>query len=169
MLYFRGVVSCHFVFMSIRVVSKMTYFLIRVKKMTCFIIRIQLGCFRVTTCNNQFVFRLGGSYQVDGSTRLRLQVKSCHFRVRRVNPKMTCLVFLLSGRIRVSCPKYSTHYLLIQCCVHVMSKFPHLLYSIPTRTVSSFMLGYHQVMDIQHCDVFLGAEKHSTGELMGIA
>lgn len=31
------------------------------------------------------------------------------------------------------------------------------------------MLGYHQVMDIQQCDVFLGAEKHSTGELMGVA
>lgn len=57
------------------------------QKMTCFIIRIQSGCFRVTTCNNQFVFRLGGSYQVGGSTRLGLQVKSCHFQVRRVDPK----------------------------------------------------------------------------------
>lgn len=107
-----SVVSCYFVFMSIRVVSKMIYFLIRViriKKMTCFIIRIQSGCFRVTTCNNQFVLGLNGLYQVGGSTRLRLQIKSCYFRVRRVDPKMTCLVFLLSGRIRVSCPKYSTY------------------------------------------------------------
>lgn len=125
--------------MSICVMSKMNYFLIRVirvkKKMTCFIIRIQLGCFRVTTCNSQFVFRLGGSYQVGGSTRLRLQVKSCHFRVRRIDPKMTCLVFLLSGRIRVSCPKYSTHYLL-----NLVSCRNSHTYSIPTRTVSSSCL-----------------------------